>query len=263
MKLRLIILFLVASIGVFAKFWFFCAEEPKPDTPPLETIYANVYGNTSAFTISPKEKEEMQESGNAPVYGELTPKGILDVIQYMHEKLHAFFGNKMPKQINFMDVGSGAGKVVLGACIKGSFHKCLGVEYSKERHAVAANAYQKIISEGATFIPKGREVVFINADALTVDMSSMHAIYVSSYCFKKPFMEKLLAKFEKELPDGAIIVTSQALPTQPQQGRLKLIRIFTVSQSWKSDSKAHAYQVGIPDGEVQNDMPANWRASSR
>jgi len=258
MKFKLIVIFLWVILVVAAT-W---AEQQNPDASSLETIFERVYGDISAFNISEKEKEEMKESGNSPVYGELLPNGILLITQYMNEKLNAFFGNKMPKNITFMDIGSGAGKVVLGTCMKGPFQKCIGVEYSKERHAIATQAYQKITSESPELIPEGREVVFINADALTVDISGVYAIYISSYCFQKPFMEKLLAKFEKELPDGAVIVTSQAFSTMPQS-RVKLIRIFTVPQSWKSDSKAYAYQVGIQDVEVQNDVPADWRASSR
>lgn len=229
--------------------------------PTLDTIIADVYGVDSAFEISSQEKEHMKQSGNAPTYGELTPNGMIIVVNYMMERLKAYFGEALPEKIIFIDVGSGAGKVPFGACIEGPFYKCIGVEYSKERHEVAAKAHVKMVSEWSSpsALPPGREVVFINDDALNINMRKIYAIYVSSLCFEKPFMKKLLDKFEAELPDGAIVMTSQAFPTTANN-RLKLIRLFTIPQSWKADSKIRAYQVGLKGPiKVQDEIPADWQ----
>jgi len=226
--------------------------------PSLENIFTDVYGNASAFEISAGEKEQMKKSGNAPTYGELTPDGMTIVINYMMERLKIYFGKALPEKIIFIDVGSGAGKVPIGACIEGPFFKCLGVEYSKERHDVAMSAHKKLTSEWSSVLPDGREIVFINKDALKTDMSNIHALYVSSLCFEKSFMKKLLDKFEAELPDGAIIITSQAFPTEGK--RIRLIRLFTIPQSWKADSKARAYQVGLKEPiQFQDDVPTDWQ----
>jgi predicted nicotinamide N-methyase len=253
MKIKSIVLSLLLSMTI-AK-----ADGLGSLVPSLENVLGEIYGNISAFDISAEEKEAMKKSGNAPTYGELTPKGMVIVVNYMMERLNAYFGDKLPEKIVFIDVGSGAGKVPMGACIEGPFNKCVGVEYSKERHEIAVNAHKKMTSEWSSLLPEDRELVYINEDALKIDMSKMHAIYVSSLCFEKPFMAKLLEKFEKELPDGAVVITSQAFPTTSKH-RMKLIRMFTLPQTWKSDSKARAYQMGLKGAvQVQNDIPATWK----
>lgn len=226
------------------------AEEDVLPPPSFEEAIEYGHEGLSGFScISEQAKQEMIAKGHAPTYGELTPKGIRAAADYMMERLKAFYGKKMPKNLVFMDVGSGAGKVPLGVCVESGFNKCIGVEYDNSRHEVAVNAHKKIVSKWVSLVPKGNEVVFINDDALKVDMRDVNAIYISSCCFTEPFMKKLLKKFEKELPDGAVIITTKDLPTLAKSP-IKLIRKFTLSQTWQEESETYAYQKGVKDPVV-------------
>lgn len=173
--------------------------------------------------VGDKTKEIFESSGNSSTYGELTKEGMDKMLDGI-----------VTKGKTFIDMGSGLGKTVIWAAIKG-FQKSIGIELAKERHDAATsiqNSLSDIYKNNITFINDS----FFDAP---VDFSSIDIVWISSLCFPNEIMGKIANKLNNDLKKGAIVFSSKEINAP------KLVPSGTmgVKMTWNENSNVHKYIV--------------------
>lgn len=146
------------------------------------TIIEKLYSTIDTYTIKYRNETEFPDEVGSPVYGEVTKKGV--------ETLLTYFESYFNKNTVFYDVGSGFSKMVLHIALLKKIKKCVGVEYSKERH------------EGALLLkkmcdPYVESVNLINDDIFKVDLSDATIVYCDNTVMSPDFGKKLYDKIPK------------------------------------------------------------------
>lgn len=144
-------------------------------------------------------------------YGELTEKGVKQMIEAV--------GRPIMKDDVFLDIGSGAGKVVLHVAESTSVSKSIGVEMLKERYEVSEKLrdvlYKTLDGEYVN-----DRVEFINAKvSLTNAIERATIIYTCNQGFSSKVMKDIV----KRIKPGTIFI--YALPNKKL--RHKKIKLAT------------------------------------
>lgn len=105
---------------------------------------------------------------------------------------------EMKQNIQFLDLGSGDGRVVFRAARESLFHRSIGVEINPVLHGFASirRAVQPKYWNSTNFYMK---------DLWKMNLSNSHVIAVYGL---HPIMDKLGQKMVNELPNGAIVVSN-------------------------------------------------------
>lgn len=174
-------------------------------SPPLEDVFEDIFSGDDASKDKKIEKDE-----------NLSASSMRYVAAYF-QKILPHVGK------NFVNISSGKGKLVFGIYLEGSsFDKCVGLETSSAKVKVAQRASESLKKDFGPLMDKKRELSFKNEDVLKANLNEFNAVFVSCLEFSKSQMEKVGEKLEKELPTGAIIMSTQALPSR-KGGSLKLL----------------------------------------
>jgi hypothetical protein len=105
---------------------------------------------------------------------------------------------EMKQNIQFVDLGSGDGRVVFRAARENLFHRSIGYEINPVLHGFAS--VRRVVQ------PKyWRNTNFFMQDLWKINLSNSHVIAVYGL---HPIMDKLGQKMVNELPDGAIVVSN-------------------------------------------------------
>ena len=177
------------------------------------------------YYLTENEKDLFKNTNNVSTYGYMTFEGI----QKMLETLNKYNNNK---NLNFIDIGSGIGRVPITLSSSNKFSNCIGLELSSTRHKVGHDLVKN---------NNIKNVNLINDDMFNYDKyNEVDCIYISSLCFSPNMMEKLVKIFENKLKKGCLIFTSKALPNHNFHS-LKLIEKLKVKMSWTNESELHLY----------------------
>jgi hypothetical protein len=166
-------------------------------------------------------------SAHKITYGEMDYEGI-DLISKEHE------------YPNFIDIGSGRGKLCLFMASKHKVKKSIGVELVSERHNDAIDLHLKLTPH-VDFVSK---VEFINDNIFNVDLKSkleegLCLVWFSNLCFNQDVSNAIFDKLTKELPSGSIIVCSKSTTNS------KLIKVTEkeIPMSWNKQSSTYFYKI--------------------
>lgn len=152
-------------------------------------------------------------------YGEIIRQGVDKII----EKINKY------KSINerdvFVDVGSGAGKVVLHMAIKSNFNTLVGVEIVPQRLR-----YAKKIQESVS-VPH-KSIFFIEKDILDFDLSIANVVFMNDLAFDDELSWKIYEKLSK----GCHFITTKRV------NACKMLKEeFEVETSWSTKLKLSYY----------------------
>jgi hypothetical protein len=169
-------LFTAKSIALEIGLWHTLSEEDKDkleNNTPLES-YLN-----SGVEVEIDLDEQYTKLG----YGEITQRGV--------ETLYEFIKGKIDNEelINFCDVGSGNGKIVLHMAIISQFNSFIGLEIQKIRHL-----YSNWIKEKTLL--NFNNVNFFNLDALDFDFSNVNFVFMNDLLFENKDIENILNIFK-------------------------------------------------------------------
>jgi hypothetical protein len=178
------------------------------------------------------------------IYGELTKA---ELKQYFEEVSRLLTDTKQ-----FIDLGSGLGKVVMTAALKMPFSSCVGVELVPYRHSLATERFVEFCREGENQLgdlkgistniseegtERGAEVAgdlldrmekiaqrveFRQGDMLACDISEASLIFIYSTCFGS-IMHKIADKIANDAPEGCLVSATTYSFNHPG---LKLIKHF-------------------------------------
>jgi len=187
-----------------------------------------LFDNRNGFGIDKIDENKYNNDYSVSTYGELTGEGLLKVIE-MCEKLEM---NDLQER-NFVDLGSGTGRVVLNASI--FFNKVFGVELSTKRHNIGS----MILKENKNRLRNN--IHLVNGNMYNLDCSKMDVVYISSLCFTDVMMERLKEKLGGELKTGSLIFTSKEMDIEDDDN-FKLENELNVKMTWSDNSQLYIYK---------------------
>jgi len=201
------------------------------------------------------------------IYGELSKEALRD------------FFIKIEKLLNhrrqFIDFGSGLGKVVLTASVRAHFDSYLGVELMPYRHKLAVERFGQFWSELKTKlvlhsnqgfasepVSEGSSVTYIehlqripeivefrSSDMFDCDIQNASLIFIYSTCFGN-FMDKIADKIVNQSPEGCLVSTTTYSLNHPG---LKLIEHYPAkSVAWTEIRVYERVGVGPWDAIIQS-----------
>lgn len=145
------------------------------------------------------------------VYGEILRSGV-DVII---EKIKKY--KKISDKDVFVDIGSGAGKLVLHISIKSDIKTLVGVEIVPQR-----NRYSKWIKEK---IIQDKSIFFIEKDVRDFDLSIATIVFMNNLCFDSDLIKIIYDKMNR----GCHFISAVKIP------ECKILKEeFIVNTSWGS-----------------------------
>lgn len=186
----------------------------------------DLYRNLSGFNAS-----TLGFSNYATTYGEVTPKGI--------QALSDAFQKHAPGKRQFIDLGCGAGRVVLGLAILHPTLQCRGVEIIPERVRVAHQALERLRTPSIV-----QRIQIQQGDILDKGLALDTAgwVFVSNLMFDDPTLAALAAKLEAELPKGAVVICSKELPLSASSPLQCIDERAPVPMSWSASSTCLVYK---------------------
>jgi len=215
------------------------------------------------------------------VYGELK-----------REELDAFFtevSQLLEHSNEFVDLGSGLGKVVMTAAVSVAFESYLGVELLPYRHKLAINRFEEFCQsindcsaepaaeavssyshdtpsqfdlEHLSEIPA--KVSFQSGDMFACDVSRASLIFMYSTCFGS-LMHKIANKLAGEAPEGCLVSTTTYAINHPG---FELVKHFPAKTMAWTDVRIYK-RVGQgpwPEQEAPSSIGSdlkNWKESAR
>lgn len=180
----------------------------------LENYFNNIPKSLSIDT------KIFADKNYASTYGELTMNG------YNNLKNH--FPNT--KNNNFIDLGSGFGKVPIMVGQETNFNLADGVELSNERYDIAQNLKNNVVKNS-------NKVNFHNKDLFDLDLKKYNVVYTSNLCFNEDTNLKLANKLSKELKNGSYIFSSKPL----KDPNLKFQKQIEVEMTWNKNHLLNMY----------------------
>jgi len=133
----------------------------------------------------------------------------------------------------FVDLGSGLGKMVVAAALSGRFSRARGVELLRELHVEATEglrAYERALGEEVGGSGSGDddggdvkdlatarrcEVTLEEGNLLTFDVSTADVVYIHATCFTPGLLDATGMKLAQEMRPGArVIIMSKQFPEE-------------------------------------------------
>ncbi len=185
-----------------------------------------MYRGIDGFDIPDSDSARVRQSKGSPTYGELTPTGVLRLLE------HLSLG---PKDV-FYDLGSGSGKVVIGAAIATRARKCVGIELSKERFTHAQKVLKRVRQQK---LLTARACGFRRQNLLETYLADATVVYTCSTAFSFRFMDSIgrrLMELNRELR----LVTLQEFSRPPRTAVLE--GEVVLPTTWDRRCSASIYQ---------------------
>jgi hypothetical protein len=168
-------------------------------------------------------------------YGEMEYEGI----SILNKKFNPNFDT-----LNFIDIGSGRGKLVLWYASIPNISNSIGIEIVDERHADAVKLKSEL-EKNPDFSQYTKKTNLIKSNIFDVNFKkiiqpgSKTIVWFSNLCFNPDNNGKIFEKFINELPSKTIIICSQ-ICSNP---KLKNLGNMTIPMSWNYHSTVYFYQI--------------------
>jgi SAM-dependent methyltransferase len=196
-------------------------SEDKDPRAALRRLYRDLDG----FEIPRDDARRIARSKGSSIYGELMPTATIRLLTHL----------ELGRRDRFVDLGSGAGKVVLLAAMTTEVASALGVELSASRVAVAEQALARARAEG---LPGAERASFVEADMLRHPLDEATVIYTCSTAFSTAFMRRLTRRLA-ELPKLRAVASLQDFDPHPA---FELAEVYKLDASWKRNTKVYVYE---------------------
>jgi hypothetical protein len=183
-----------------------------------------------------KDFELSSYSNHRVTYGEMTYEGIQELYKHVLSKTQDIR--------NFLDVGSGRGKLCLYMAEVPTIISSVGVELVKSRFDDAEIMKSALSKKYSTFVNK---VLFKNEDFLQLSLDSLFDtrektfVWFSNLCFNPEITTNIFEKLAKELSSGSIICCSN-IPDKEIDG-LTQIDTVMIPMSWSQSSSVKMFKV--------------------
>jgi hypothetical protein len=125
--------------------------------------------------------------------------------------------------LEFVDLGSGMGKMCVAAALTGMFDRSRGVELLPELHNEARRALEAFEAVKAETAGKDCEITLVEGNLLAFDVSRADVVYIHATCFTPELLDATGRKLAAECRNGTrVIIMSKQFPAdwvfQPYDG---------------------------------------------
>eukprot|EP00933_Yihiella_yeosuensis_P035739 TRINITY_DN29327_c4_g1_i1.p1 TRINITY_DN29327_c4_g1~~TRINITY_DN29327_c4_g1_i1.p1 ORF type:complete len:447 (-),score=43.64 TRINITY_DN29327_c4_g1_i1:121-1461(-) len=217
-------------------------EDPEFDPSGIarfEDILKAVYADSMSGYKAPEKLNEPRPREDT--YGEVTVKGVMEML---HQLPLGFQINNMSQ---FVDLGSGIGKMVLQVAIMTDAAKVTGIELSEERASTASAAKRRSFGRGMLSTEESQKIKLLQGDAFLADGRSEGAthIYVSNLCFPPELNDRLVLLLQELENSIQCVMTLRELPIH--QGTvngtrcLRFVQARPVEMSWSKQFMVKYY----------------------
>ena len=172
-------------------------------------------------------------------YGEMTYEGIEKLYNYVKELPDS------PEFNEFLDIGSGRGKLCLYMAAKPNIIQSVGIELVKIRYDDSLILQSKLERISAKNVRKTR---FIHSDIFDVNLKEVFSkenspifIWMSNLCFDKNITQEIMNKIVNELPSKTVICFSKEPDEIPEQ--FEKITTLDIPMSWNETSNVNIYRI--------------------
>ena len=194
------------------------------------TDYFSKMEKSYEFLNNESKLFEKNKDTAVSTYGYMTFEGIQKLLKKIKE--HSI--NK--KNLNFIDLGSGIGRVPITLSKSQIFKKCIGIELSKHKHDIGL----EILNENDL----NDKIELINDNIFNYSkFKDIDCIYISSLCFTDKMMNNLLKIFSENLKENCLIFTSKQFNLDESNSRIHLLDTFDIEMSWAKSSKLYCYVI--------------------
>lgn len=116
-------------------------------------------------------------------YGEITKEGVETLYEFIKSKI------ENEEDINFCDIGSGNGKIVLHLSVVSKFNSLTGIELQKIRHLYANWIKEKTCLDFSN-------VSFCCVDAMNFDFENINFVFMNDLLFESSDIENIIKKIK-------------------------------------------------------------------
>jgi hypothetical protein len=131
---------------------------------------------------------------------------------------------------SFIDLGSGAGKVVAQVFLQSGVKEAYGIELLPALYQQAVVAAEKIQQDLSAFYQEGRKLTFLQGDFLEMPLPQATVVLICSTCFSQPMLESL-GYIINGMPSVRLILTLRPISTL---NRLRFKKTVRIECSWDS-----------------------------
>lgn len=152
-------------------------------------------------------------------YGEILPDGLDKILRFVQPNYND----------SFIDLGSGAGKIVLQSFLCTNMKACYGVEIDQARFNTSLDALYDLQQKlPELFHDSSRSIKFFNINILEFDFSKVTIVFSNATCFGPNLMSKIADKVNLSSSVRVIISTHKI------DGLLNLTKeyLIEVETSW-------------------------------
>lgn len=235
-KIIILLLSIVLIYSGYRLFHYYRIHHEIPQkiysTQEAIDIMNDVYGKSNGFGISNDERKMIEDKGGNPTYGEITPKGLEQLIEYFKENL--------AKYDVFYDLGSGIGKVATQVALT-TPARAVGVELSPTRHAIAHDIRHELIREN--YLKHPNKLRFVEGNILDANLNDASVIFMCSTCFSDELMKKITEKIYK-IPHVVQVITLKELTPHNTDhfDAFTAGQTFTIPMTWSEKTPVHTYE---------------------
>lgn len=192
----------------------------------LKKVYSTIKFDTS--------NQRNNYPNNIITYGEMNYEGMDMLLDHLHTAHQISFKN-------FIDLGSGRGKLPLQVASLPNIEKSIGIELVKERHDDAEEIKDKL-KKYKNIVNK---VQFINDDFNNIKLgdiiNDITLVWISNKCFPQELTDQIFSKLTT-LPKGSIITCSNEV-NNIDTNKIKKIDNLKVPMSWYPNSDVYFYII--------------------
>lgn len=216
----------------------------------MEDLYRGI---TGFIKLSDEERASIESDSTGrrytkktSTYGEIPYDSLQIILDNEHIGPNAVF----------YDLGSGAGKVAIGAFLNTPAKKVVGIELSPSRCAAADAMFKKFKQTNEYQVRRKngkmrRSIELRKGDFLKANLDDATIIYMCSTCFPPELLTKLVEKFEKINKLGLRVITLKELPDHEQHG-FRFERCYSLPMSWSKPGKKSNVFVYSYAGKIFN-----------
>ena len=141
-------------------------------------------------------------------------------------------------EVEFVDLGSGMGKMCVAAALTGVFDRSRGVELLPELHVAARRALDAFEAVKAETAGKDCEITLVEGNLLAFDVSRADVVYIHATCFTPELLDATGRKLAAECRNGTrVMIMSKQFPEgwvfQPYDGGYAAVA--QPQSKWKLD----------------------------
>jgi tRNA G46 methylase TrmB len=146
------------------------------------TGFHSIQNEISTGIYNPAEALKKLNPYQKFIYGEITQKGV--------ESLNKFITSKVEdlENLNFYDIGSGNGRLILHMSLISNFKKFIGIELDRIRYLYSLSLKEQINTQ--------ENVTFINSDAKYLDLLDADVVFMNDVLFENQDIESIISKLK-------------------------------------------------------------------